>query len=312
MSELNDKYFGTATIISIAKEKNIPVIYHDEFIHAFEVILQEMKNHVNEFEEEDWKEYPLNFALTYIDFYIKEIQKGHSTEWARKYSLERYDNSDHDYVFFNTYDAIRKINPELALAELKAHCESVKADKLFTNYFISLMESREGLKDPNKKAAIYSGCYTDIIKEGKSEVFAHKYADFMAFDLYGEIYCYHYARIYDDAIKKGQSVTFANSVAKDIAEYHERRIPRHEAYNHDKDDMKQYNYNLDIKGGIIGEDKGVEFAIIHQLQNRNKFTDIFKKEYFKSYRVNAEKPDFNEDEFDKMIFEKAMEKYNSI
>ncbi|MDX9695236.1 MAG: hypothetical protein RBT49_05550 [Bacteroidales bacterium] len=83
------------------------------------------------------------------------------------------------------------------------------------------MEQGEGYADPwpGKQASEYSKIYKEQITKGKSEIFAHKYADLMASKEYTELGCYAEAIEYEKALNEGFSERYASSFAMHLSEY---------------------------------------------------------------------------------------------
>lgn len=215
MASLSDKYYSKDELLRIAAERGIKKVYFDELIPFVEKDIQEMTND-GDLPENELGTIALNFAVEYFTIYDKEVQKGHSSEWAKLYaeSIE-----EHPHAFNDTYKAIRSINPEKALEELKVHCRCMGGDELYTKHFINLMEEGEGLSNPDKKASLYSKIYKDEIQKGNSPLFSHEYADNMAEEEYTELYCYSLAKEFEQAVNQGKSKEYAGAYACRIADY---------------------------------------------------------------------------------------------
>lgn len=215
MASLSDNYYSKDELLQIAAERGIKKVYFDELIPFVEKDIQEMTND-GDLPENELGTIALNFAVEYFTIYDKEIQKGHSSEWAKLYaeSIE-----DHPHAFNDTYKAIRSINPEKALEELKVHCRCMEGDELYTKYFIYLMEEGEGPRSPDRKALLYSDIYKEKIQEGNSPTFSHEYADNMAKERYTELYCYSLAKEFEQAVNQGKSKEYAWAYSRSIASY---------------------------------------------------------------------------------------------
>lgn len=180
MSELSNKYYSKQDLLEIAKQKQIPEQYFEDFIAFVEKEKKEMTydgdSHIL-----DIGTAAINFAVEYFEKYEAEIRKGHSKEWSHQYACSI---EDHQHSFNDAYKAIKKVDPAKAKEELRIHSRAIGGDEWYIKHFIFLMDNGEALSHPDKQAAIYSSIYKEQIALGKSKEFAHEYADLKASENY--------------------------------------------------------------------------------------------------------------------------------
>jgi hypothetical protein len=225
MKDLINEYYSLAEIKNIALENNIPEEYYQEFIERVNIEIEEMLSEES-FYKEEIKESCIRFGVRYVDKYMEEIKKGHSKKWANIYanSLE-----EHNHAFNDAYTELYKIDTFFAKQEMKTHCKAVNGDEHFERYFLYLMNEGEGANNPDNQASIYSRTYKEQMANGKSERFAHEYANLMAEDKWTEAGCYSYAKAIDEGL--------SGLCAHEISEYYGNRYSHSSRFEYDDADL---------------------------------------------------------------------------
>ena len=239
MSELSDKYYSKEELLIIAKEKNIPEKYFKDFILFIEDDINQMTND-GELRENEIGQSAIHFAIDYFNKFYKEIRKGHNEVWANLFSKCIEEGSR---AIDETYQSLKKIDPAKALKELEIHCKAVGGDDLYIKHFVYLIEVGvdNSAPSPDEQAATYSKLFKEQIKQGKSEIFAHNYADLMAMHEYSELGCYAEAAEYEKSINAGNTEQYARAYAMKIAKYIENYCSSYEEF------LKEPYYNIERK-----------------------------------------------------------------
>ena len=192
-----------------------PMKYFIKFESRYHECYSELFNDMKDYEDDDFDDkdetiggIALQYSSEYIDKFMIQINEGHSEEWAHIVARSMEDNS---YVV--VADAYHSMPSELAKQELRIHCKSLGGDEFFEKHYLYLFEIGESLNNPQKIAFEYSKIYKQQISTGKSEVFAHQYADLMSGDEFVETYCRKYAYAYDKALSEGKSEEYAKLFA---------------------------------------------------------------------------------------------------
>jgi hypothetical protein len=296
MSQLSDRYYSSGQLKEIAIKNNIPEKYYEDFIRQFEMYVEILTNE-GQLGDSELGEGGVRLSIRYIKRLDQEIQKGHGKKWADLYADS---DEEHLHAFNDTYVAIKKYDPDLALEELKIHCKFLNGDELYEKRFIYLMEN-EVVSDPDKQAATYSKIYKEQVALGKSLLFAHNYADWMANDVFNEPFAFGYATAYDKAISNGKPEKYAIVYANNLADYYGENYLTSTEIKHD--DIDQFNYDK-----ITGYMKGWEYAVSNKLKNPNEFIELFENEYLNTVYADSGRPKISEEELDKMVLETVLRK----
>ena len=143
-------------------------------------------------EEEKMEKAYIECANEYIKYYVKEREKGHSHNWANYYALGCVSGFD-EYELI--HDVLNKLeDKEEKDKELTIHAKSINKEPLFVERFKNMVEW--GNPDISEKTKEYCCSYHKCIKEGKSDIYAHAYAEAINSD-YREECCVIYARAYE-------------------------------------------------------------------------------------------------------------------
>ena len=217
MTPTIEKYLDTEKIRKIAKKQKYDEISFDEFIQFLDNIL--IKEESDGYDKTHIRQIYL-YVNDYMILFVGERKKGMSVDWARAFSRHQVDEGD-DNSPGVAYDAVLRINPEQAIADLKHYAELSNRDEFFVKHFAFLIEVDVPSPSPSveHQADVYSLNYKFHIKRGKSKVFAHHYADLFSIGDYSHSWCMAEAAEYDKAISLGYSVAFALKYAPLMAKY---------------------------------------------------------------------------------------------
>lgn len=150
-------------------------------------------------------------ADIYITFYIKELEKGHSESWASAYAENRISTEDETDLVKEAYDSVE--DKEQREKDLDIFLKSISNDEIYRERYKLVISGRV----PHKVASEYSRNYHYCIQEGKSETYAHGYANAISliYDNYGsEVY----AEAYEQAINHGMNHDQAHPFAKFLSD----------------------------------------------------------------------------------------------
>lgn len=124
-------------------------------------------------EDEKMEKACIECANDYIIYYVEEREKGHSHNWANYYALGCVSGFD-EYELI--HDVLNKLeDKEEKDRELTIHAKSINKEPLFVERFKDLVEGQ--CDDIGKKAEEYCCAYRKCIEEGKSDIYAHAYAE---------------------------------------------------------------------------------------------------------------------------------------
>lgn len=176
-----------------------------------------------EFDEDDCTEednpiyWSLRWANDYISFYVQEAEKGHCHTWSHFYALDRvvgsYDGDECSMIHnvLKNFSDVEEKNKELII-----HAKSIHDDPIFIKYYKNLYD--DFVEDIRKKAENYCKIFRNIISEGKSEFYAHAYADASCGLNYAEWCRDIYARAYELARKHGMQDVSSHMYGYDCIE----------------------------------------------------------------------------------------------
>ena len=140
----------------------------------------------------------LRIANEYMDYYIAEMEEGHSPKWSHEYAYYSVLEEDEDSVVRIAATCLEEKEEE---KELRIHAGAIDKDPLFVERFLFLFGLGE--QEVKQKAQDYCNAYYRCIEQGKSEIYAHAYADAVNENYYEE-FCEIYAEAYEVATNHGQ------------------------------------------------------------------------------------------------------------
>ena len=151
-------------------------------------------------DDDDNIEFSLNQTDDYIKYYVEEAEKGHCHKWCDSVAIDSINSltaNDKHYIYHNAVNKMENDNDKER--ELEMHVNSLSKDPIFKERYKFLF--REFPIDPTEKAREYTSIYHDMISKGKSEVYAHAYADMADEDK--PFFCEIYAEAFELATQHG-------------------------------------------------------------------------------------------------------------
>lgn len=272
------------------------------FLDKYYLCFNELLNDSKDYTDEDWEEEgyvlhqsSLNKALDYIAIFIKQIEKGHSLEWAHLYAssieLDKIDD---------TYSELKETNSELAKKEIITVAKSISDDEIFQSYYLNLFENLANPNDRIETAKKYSELYKKALLNGKTKIYAHQYADLMV-DIdedYNEIYCEEYAFAYDSALTQNKDEKYARYYA-DLYASAITDIKRRAGIS-ENIDMLEFAL-LKVQAHMIAW----EYAKVNKLKEIDRFIEIYVNVYL-NYEFEGLKLSVQSE---KIILEKTLERF---
>jgi hypothetical protein len=210
-------------LITIFKQEGCPEKFISKFISLYNSSFEELKKEYGKYCEDDYKEGDedtaqadaLMVTMIRLERFIAQINIGHGEEWATLIGNNPDDYSDHNV--WDAYWSLRKIDKELAKKEIQIHSKSFGEDALFEKHYSYLFENGGSMDCPQEVARKYSRIYKQQTEQGKSEIYADKYAMYMSFDKDNSL-CEQSAIAYEKAILEGIDELDASLLAEDYGE----------------------------------------------------------------------------------------------
>jgi len=113
-------------------------IYDNIVKRYFKDLSNEGSNEVEQTEDDNYAVSSLNLADEYINYYVKEAEKGHCEQWCDTIA----DKGENDYwAYHDAYDFID--NEEQKEKELSIHANSLSEDPVFVERYIYLFKLLE-------------------------------------------------------------------------------------------------------------------------------------------------------------------------
>lgn len=148
-------------------------------------------------EEESNADASIRLSKEFMEYYVPEKEKGHSDKWAETYARCSVLEMDEYRSYREAYDAIE--DDEKKEKELDIHVASMSDDPLFRKRYKYLFTDFSG--NPKEYAESYCNDYRRMIALGKSDIYAHAYADYH--DENKDEFCTIYAQAYELAKNHG-------------------------------------------------------------------------------------------------------------
>lgn len=146
----------------------------------------------NDDEDESNADVSIRFSKEFMEYYVLEKEKGHSDTWTETYAKSRCCRIEEYESYREAYYAIEK--KEEKEKDLDIHVASMSTDPLFRKRYKYLFPEAD---DPKEAAENYCNDYRKMIALGKSEIYAHAFADYH--DEHKEEFCVIYAQAYEMA-----------------------------------------------------------------------------------------------------------------
>jgi hypothetical protein len=223
--------------------------------------------------------------------------------------------------FLSIYEYFLDKDKEFALKELKIFCNNYNNDVNFLDYLLKQFE--EFGKDERlfPKADIYCKVYKEQIEQGKSELYADKYADYSANEN-SSIECFIFAETIEQLISKGESENYAvdfawaylEEIGNDLYLYSEDSSITgcfKEIYYGDVSDpegMKNCYYQT-AKAKVYAN----VYTFKNRIENCEKFVDIYKDNYFNIHsKHKREKVEISEEELYGIALKETLDEFKKL
>lgn len=173
-------------------------IYEAELKRCYKELYDSEPDNEDTPEEDSNITWSIRFSTEYIVCYAKEIDKGHSENWAKSFARNTvYEENGNAVVYFTC--ASIEDTKEME-KELEIHANTLSEDRVFKERYKKLI--KEYNDNAYAIAEEYTKVYHDCIDKGKSESYAQAYS--FAINHYSDFYCDIYARAYEAAINNGK------------------------------------------------------------------------------------------------------------
>lgn len=292
----------------IYKGNNFDNQYFNLFCNYYNIAFEELSIDYADYSESDWiedgsslKDISLNLTLYKITKFFKILEKGFSLEWAEK--QVEYDQ-DEENDLFNTYYDVKKFNPELAKNEILRFAKSISEEELFQSYYFKLINNLSFSENRVETAKKYVTHYNLAIENGKSTIYAQKYADLIVTELdevysYSKIYCENYAFAYDQALSDGKTEEYALVYAEKLADLFEET--KFENVNSVNDEF--FDFYMDQ---VLAYMDAWEYASKNRVVDFDRFVSIYTN-LFMNYDY-LKNPHLTKEEIKKNILDEALNK----
>lgn len=255
------------------KHSELSIILKNELYYYFLDMVTRLENERNSFSSDDidFDGFLLSMIKTACLAAIQSIKDGHSEQFAVLYAKE-LENEDGEWATYKAYKALGDIykkrgEPDIVYREaygvaiVEGKCER------FANKYATSMSSEPFDERSRKYAEEYVQAFIRVEHEGRSPIYADKYATLMCSLDYNHYYCSLYAETYE----------FAHDLFKDESKA---------AWYADLFTNKYYD--LSCRSDLSDDDKKIcqewAFAFMEGKQIENDlgvtgFTDIFVDQY---------------------------------
>jgi hypothetical protein len=304
---MNKKTAHTETeLLAIFKQDGNDEKYFSKFLEYYKVSFNELFEDYKNWTDDDFDEgdsvqaSALWCTNDYIQKYIKLIEKGHGEEWAHQLanSLE-----DGERAVYFVHSNLKTINPELAKKELLIHTKALGGDEYFEKHYLLLFEVQADPKGRIETAQNYSRIYKEKIANGKSEIYAHHYADLIADGDYHEIYCEEYAFAFDKTISANKSEEYAREFAD---KYASALVDIKRRFGI-SDDEEMIDFAIEKVNAYM---KAWEYNNEHPLKDFKRFAEIYENEHLNAYFPDEIIKNKSLEEIDSLVLEKTLERFN--
>lgn len=148
-------------------------------------------------DDDDNLDSSLSLTDDYIKYYVEEAEKGHCHKWCESVAKEGVTYGNDECIYRIAYDNLG--SDEEKIRELDIHTNSLSDDQIFRDRYKSMFE--ESVPNLIDNTEEYTRVYHSLIKEGKSNVYAHAYA-YVSNDL-KPLFCEIYAEAFELATQHG-------------------------------------------------------------------------------------------------------------
>ncbi|MCZ2084346.1 MAG: hypothetical protein LC112_08730 [Flavobacteriales bacterium] len=295
-------------LIEIFKQQGFDPKYQKNFVDYYNYCFDDMYPGYEDWENSDWEEdesihiSAMNVTGMYFDTYLECIANGHGEEWSHALA---HTAEDGESAIYYTHEEVYKIDEELADKEVRIYAKSLGGDEYFIKYFAHLFEIGSITDDKTEKAEKYSHIYKREIANGKTEIYADKYADLMAGTDFHEIYCEDYAIAYDNAIAENKSERYATLYAD---KYASALVDIKRRYGI-SDDEEMMDFAVEKVNAYM---HAWEYAQENKVDDFERFARLYENIHLNTYYADGGKPKMSNEEIDKLVLKETLEKFNLL
>ncbi len=304
MTPIIEKYIDVDKLQEVIQSQKFEKEILDEFINHLDHFLSGLEKDDAIFEEDTFDDLT-GISLDYIGYYAKRWKEGYSVEWSRKYARSKV-SSDTSNLLMYCYEAVQEQSEQAADADLKTYFKLTNRSQLFIDYFRKRMDEGESFTDSSieKDVERFELSYYEQINQGKSELYAYQYADYLIDD-YHPIFCEDYAYIYEESINNGKSEEYARTYAY---RYASNLIDVKRRYGI-SDDEDSLNFAKAKAKAFIN---GWEYAQNNKLDDSSRFISIYENAYLNTYYSDNKDEWATIEECERIAIEKAVGEYTSV
>ena len=202
MIQLTDDLIKDAFVKTGFDEKYFPV-YEEKVNRGYKELQNDFPDDEETPDNESNVTESIRQADNYIAFYVEEIEKGHSEEWAASFADNRDSYEDIHKTALVAYDSIK--NKAQKEKDLDIFLKSISEDEIYIERYKLVISGRK----PHEAASEYSRNYHRCLQEGKNETYAHGYANAISMDYDGDIYAESYEQAINHGMNHDQAHLFA-------------------------------------------------------------------------------------------------------
>lgn len=304
MTPIIDKYIGQEALeqVLIQNEYNEDCI--KEFIRYLDHFLTGLEQD-SAIEEEDTATSLLLVPIDHTNYYAKRRNEGFSIAWSIKYAecKTSYDNQN---LLMNCYEALEEQDKQQANADLMNYFKVTNRDQLFIDYFLNRIATgdRFGERSIEKDVEEFVSNYNEQISNGKSELYAYQYADWLIDD-YHPIFCEDYANIYEESINNHKSEEYAKEYAYEYA--HELVDVKRRYGISDDEELLEF-----AKSKAKAHINAWEYAKENELKSKGKFMECYKNAYLNTLYLDDPYEWKTVEQCEKIALDKALNEYERM
>jgi hypothetical protein len=228
-----------------------------------------------------------DIVVDYLKRLLRFLREGHSIIYADKIARDDEDDEENRSVY-EAFSKVFEIDPLLAKNELILYCRTKGwTDPIQVNFFIHMMEEGEYF-NLGKYSKNYYDAYLSKIKIGKSELYAHVYADNSMIDEYNECYCDAYAWAFEKAVnaKKSKDIIleYCESFADEISNITD-------SFDDAVEDQEFFNF---YHNQAIAKIQAIEYAKKNNINNLNDFIKSYVNKFMNNSDINRNYHDISD------------------
>lgn len=304
MTPIIEKYIGKEALEQAVSQNKYNDESYKEFIRYLDFFLTELELD-NAIEEEDTATSLLCVPIDHANYFAQKRYEGFSEAWSRKYAECKTADDTRNLLVY-CYETVKEQSMQQADADLMNYFKLTNRDQQFIDYFLKRLAGADRYVNTSleKDVEEFISNYKEKINEGKSEIYACQYADWLLDD-YHPIFCEDYAYIYDDSIKKGKSVDYAKEYAY---EYASKLVNVKRRYGISDDEESLGWAKSNAKAHI----NAWEYANENGIDIYGKFIECYKREYLGLLYPDGPKAWKSIEECEKIAIEKALAEYERM